>query len=54
MFGQFRDFYLDAPRKRNAVLSAGRVTCCPQAALAVYFPICLVAVFKSFRVCHSS
>ena len=45
-------FYLDAPRKRSAVLCTGRVDCCPQAALAVVFPsitlLLEVAVFKSF------
>ena len=44
--------YLDAPRKRSAVLCAGRVDCCPQAAMAVVFPsitlLVEVAVFKSF------
>ena len=35
--GQFRHFYLDAPRKRSALLRAGRINC-PQAALAVVFP----------------
>ena len=33
--GQFRHFYLDAPRKRSTVLRAGRVDCCPQAALTI-------------------